>query len=54
MITYCGGGIAASVDAFMLIRLGVQNVAIYDGSLTQWCADTALPLVTGSEPGLLP
>jgi len=51
VITYCGGGIAASVDAFLLTRLGVHNVAIYDGSLTEWCADSSLPLVRGPEPG---
>jgi thiosulfate/3-mercaptopyruvate sulfurtransferase len=51
VITYCGGGIAASVDAFLLTRLGHENVAIYDGSLSEWCADPSLPLVTGSEAG---
>ena len=51
VITYCGGGIAASVAAFTLTRLGHQNVAIYDGSLSEWCADPSLPLVTGAAPG---
>jgi thiosulfate/3-mercaptopyruvate sulfurtransferase len=47
VITYCGGGIAASSDAFVLNVLGVDDVAIYDGSMTEWAADPALPLVTG-------
>ena len=47
VITYCGGGIAASNDAFVLTLLGVENVAVYDGSLSEWAADPALPLVTG-------
>ncbi len=47
IITYCGGAIAASSDAFVLTLLGVDNVAIYDGSLIEWAADPSLPLVTG-------
>ncbi|MFQ6028942.1 MAG: sulfurtransferase [Dehalococcoidia bacterium] len=46
-ITYCGGGIAASSDAFVLTLLGVDNVAVYDGSLIEWAADPSLPLVIG-------
>lgn len=47
VICYCGGGIAASTTAFLLARLGVDNVALYDGSLTEWSSDTALPMETG-------
>jgi len=46
VITYCGGAIAASSDAFILNLLGVDDVAIYDGSLSEWSADPSLPLVT--------
>lgn len=48
VITYCGGAIAASSDAFVLNLLGVKNIAIYDGSLSEWAADPALPLVSGA------
>ncbi len=51
VITYCGGAIAASSDAFVLHLLGVENVSIYDGSLFEWAADPSLPLVTGPDPG---
>ncbi len=43
-ITYCGGGIAATVAAFQLARLGRKDVAVYDGSLTEWSADPKRPL----------
>jgi thiosulfate/3-mercaptopyruvate sulfurtransferase len=46
VITYCGGGIAASSDAFVLTLLGVTNVAVYDGSLLEWAADPSLPMET--------
>jgi thiosulfate/3-mercaptopyruvate sulfurtransferase len=37
-ITWCGGGIAAASDAFVLTRLGHDDVAVYDGSLIEWVA----------------
>ncbi len=44
IITYCGGGIAASSDAFVLTLLGKKNVAVYDGSLLEWSMDMELPM----------
>jgi thiosulfate/3-mercaptopyruvate sulfurtransferase len=45
VITYCGGGIAASAHAFVLVRLGFTDVAVYAASLQEWAADPDLPLV---------
>ncbi len=45
-ITYCGSGIAATVDAFLLHRLGHPQVAVYDGSLSEWSTDESLPMET--------
>ena len=46
MITYCGGAIAGASDAFVLTLLGVENVALYNGSMQEWAADPDLPLET--------
>ena len=45
IITYCGGGVAASSNAFIMTRLGFTNVAVYAASLQEWAADPANPLV---------
>jgi thiosulfate/3-mercaptopyruvate sulfurtransferase len=44
VITYCGGGIAASSDALILTLLGAPNVAVYDNSLSEWARDPGLPM----------
>jgi thiosulfate/3-mercaptopyruvate sulfurtransferase len=45
VITYCGGGIAASAVAYVMVRLGFTDVAVYTASLQEWAADPDLPLV---------
>lgn len=44
VITYCGGGIAATSVALALAMLGHENVKVYDASLTEWAADPELPM----------
>lgn len=44
VITYCGGGIAATSVALVLAMLGRDDVKVYDASLTEWAADPALPM----------
>jgi thiosulfate/3-mercaptopyruvate sulfurtransferase len=44
IITYCGGGIMASANAFVMTRLGFNNVAVYTDSLQVWAADPANPM----------
>lgn len=48
VITYCGGGISATTDSFALLLLGYENVSLYDGSMTEWGRDEALPMEVGS------
>ena len=47
-ITYCGGGIMASSNAFIMTRLGFTDVAVYTASLQEWAADPANPMATGT------
>ena len=45
IVNYCGGGIAASLEAFVLYQLGFENILIYDNSLHEWAAiDQTLPM----------
>ena len=54
-ITYCGGGIAASADAFVMTRLGYKDVAVYTASLQEWAADPENPMEVGpGKPGNSP
>lgn len=48
VLVYCGGGIAASLDAFVLTAiLGHKNVAVYDNSMQEWSNDPSLPMEVG-------
>ena len=45
ILNYCGGGIAASLEAFVLYQLGFENIKIYDNSLHEWAAtNQTLPM----------
>ena len=45
VVAYCGGGIAATGDAFALTALlDHENVTVYDNSLQEWAADDRLPM----------
>lgn len=47
VICYCGGGISATMDALALQLLGHPNVAVYDGSMSEWVRDASLPMELG-------
>ena len=44
----CGSGVTACVIALALYELGRDNVAVYDGSWTEWGSHPDLPKVKGS------
>jgi thiosulfate/3-mercaptopyruvate sulfurtransferase len=47
IITSCGSGVTASVLALALARLGRFDVAVYDGSWTEWGGRSDTAVVTG-------
>jgi thiosulfate/3-mercaptopyruvate sulfurtransferase len=48
VITTCGSGMTASALTFAAHLLGKDDVALYDGSWTEWGADPATPKATGA------
>jgi thiosulfate/3-mercaptopyruvate sulfurtransferase len=46
IICYCGGGISATVDLFVMHQLGYDNLTLYDGSMGEWAKDQSLPIET--------
>jgi thiosulfate/3-mercaptopyruvate sulfurtransferase len=46
VIAYCGGGISATIDLFLLHQLGYDNLTLYDGSMGEWARDASLPIET--------
>jgi thiosulfate/3-mercaptopyruvate sulfurtransferase len=47
IITTCGSGISAAILALALARLGREDVAVYDGSWSEWGARGDTPVATG-------
>ena len=47
VIAYCGGGISATIDLFVLHQLGYDGLTLYDGSMGEWAKDPSLPIETG-------
>jgi thiosulfate/3-mercaptopyruvate sulfurtransferase len=47
VVTTCGGGVTAAVLSFALHLLGKHDVALYDGSWSEWAADPATPKALG-------
>jgi thiosulfate/3-mercaptopyruvate sulfurtransferase len=50
VIVYCGGGIAATLDAFACKLLGQDKVSVYDGSLSEWVLSEQRTLTIGANP----
>jgi thiosulfate/3-mercaptopyruvate sulfurtransferase len=48
VITYCGGGIAATSTTLVLTMLGHPDVRVYDASMSEWAVDESLPMESGA------
>jgi thiosulfate/3-mercaptopyruvate sulfurtransferase len=48
IVTTCGGGVTAAVLLFALHLLGKDDVALYDGSWSEWGADPVTPKELGA------
>ncbi len=44
ILNYCGGGIAATLDAYLLHQLGYTDLSVYDNSMSEWATDKSLPM----------
>ena len=49
VICYCGGGIAATLDLFLLHQLGYDDLTLYDASMSEWACDLSLPIETDAK-----
>ncbi|MEC8852696.1 MAG: rhodanese-like domain-containing protein, partial [Pseudomonadota bacterium] len=47
IINYCGGGIAATLNYFVMYQLEFPKLSIYDNSMSEWAMDPSLPMATG-------
>ena len=47
IVTSCGSGVSAALLALALTRLGREDVAVYDGSWTEWGGRADTPIATG-------
>ena len=50
IVCYCGGGISATIDLFLMHQLGYGNLALYDASMGEWARDASLPIERDIKP----
>lgn len=50
IVAYCGSGINACQNLFVLSLAGYENALLYPGSFSEWSRDPELPVVTGASP----
>lgn len=50
IVSYCGSGINACTNIFVLTLAGFDNTLLYEGSWSDWSSDPNAPLATGPNP----
>ncbi|MDE2659911.1 MAG: sulfurtransferase [Acidobacteriota bacterium] len=48
VVCYCGSGLSAAHNALALELAGIEDVAVYSGSWSEWCADPRRPVERGT------
>jgi len=48
IVTTCGSGVTACIPTLAFYLLGRKDVAVYDGSWTEWASHGGMPIETGS------
>jgi len=48
IVCYCGSGLSAAHNALALELAGIEDVAVYSGSWSEWCADPGRPVARGT------
>ncbi len=52
VVTTCGSGVTAALEAFLLVLAGHADVSVYDGSWAEWCLSDDVPVERGpGDPG---
>lgn len=49
VVHYCGSGVTACHNLLAMEVAGLPGARLYPGSWSEWCADAARPVATGSE-----
>lgn len=50
-VFYCGSGVTACHNILAAVHAGLPQPLLYAGSWSEWCADSARPVATGSNSG---
>ncbi len=48
-VFYCGSGVTACHNVLAAVHAGLPQPRLYAGSWSEWCADSARPVATGSD-----